>query len=239
MWWMRALIVVVAVACGVAGCVEEDSYRSRKRSQKHLICNPRSPTEEDVQWLRARTARARSAVWSLPKSKQGRVLALIERADRAINRFEYLARKGGCRRKGQGFFYVAGAAVVADDTTGIGAADDVLLPLFALGLVATKLTTEAPAPPAELEQSWIAVISSLEAVGKAAESVRASRRVSPMPPDDDCVAHVRECMASPLSKKRGGKHGRSVCVDCVEICRRQGSWPGKTWDGKDCRWWNS
>lgn len=84
--------VMVAMIVGVlAGCVDSDPVRP-----KALVCNPRTPTADDVQWLRARIDLARSAVWSLRAADQGRMLALIERADRAVNRFEAKARRGGC-----------------------------------------------------------------------------------------------------------------------------------------------
>ncbi|ACY13107.1 hypothetical protein Hoch_0466 [Haliangium ochraceum DSM 14365] len=61
---------------------------------------------------------------------------------------------------------------------------------------------------------------------------------NPIDPSD-CTANVSECLASDLGSRRGGKWGRSVCVDCLEIC--EGSvprrWPHFQQQGKDCRWW--
>ena len=58
------------------------------------------------------------------------------------------------------------------------------------------------------------------------------------PPRDDCVADVRGCLASGLSREPGGQPGHSRCVDCNDICQRGQWWPDRTWYGGDCQWWN-
>lgn len=225
-------VVIVTLLGVLAGCVDSEPDRP-----KVLVCNPRQPTVDDVQFLRARLSQARSAVWSLPESEQGRVLALIAKADMAVNRFEAKARRGGCGQGKTGLLLLAGAATVADDVTVVGVANDVLLPIIAIGLIAEAMRNTSPAPPAELQDSWLGVISSMEAVGKAAESVRASRRVSPMPPDNDCRSHVNACLLTRLGAKNSGGAGRSICEVCLRICEGQGKWPVRTGHGKDCRWW--
>lgn len=69
------------------------------------------------------------------------------------------------------------------------------------------------------------------------------RRIEPRPDDppprtDDCQGNFEACMESRLSRKRGGRWGHSVCQDCRDRCKAEGKWPDKTYDDKDCQWWN-
>lgn len=164
----------------------------------------------------------------------------LARAEVALALYEHLASQGAVRQRRIGQIYTAGGFVVANDATGVGAADDWLIPFLVLGLIANHLTTEAPAPPADLTQAWAEVIAGLDAVGKTAEAIRtASQRVSPMPPMDDCTAHMSRCLGTPLGEKNsGGKWGRSICSDCLEVCRGSGFWPRTTRYGSDCQWWH-
>jgi hypothetical protein len=164
----------------------------------------------------------------------------IARAETALDRYEGLASKGAARQRRVGRIYLVGSFVVANNATGIGVADDVLIPFLILGFIATHLTTEAPAAPAALSQAWGEVIAGLDAVGQVAEGIRtASQRVSPMSPMDDCTIHLQECLGTPLGNKySGGKWGRSVCYDCWEICTRSKLWPVATRYGKSCEWWD-
>lgn len=68
------------------------------------------------------------------------------------------------------------------------------------------------------------------------------RRIEPQPDrppprSDDCQGHFEACMESRLSRKRGGKWGHSVCQDCRDRCKAEGTWPDRTYDNKDCQWW--
>ena len=68
--------------------------------------------------------------------------------------------------------------------------------------------------------------------------VDGERDIGRRPPRDDCVANVRACLASGLSREPGGQPGSSRCVDCLDICQRSNWWPDETWYGGDCKWWN-
>jgi hypothetical protein len=172
-----------------------------------------APTDADLAAIRGRLHAAQAALRDLPPEERGRMSQALASAEVALARYEHLASQGAVRQRRTGQIYMAGSFVVANDATGVGAADDWVIPFLILGLIATHLTTEAPAPPADLTQAWGDVIAGLDAVGKAAEGIRAgSRRVSPMPPMDNCTVHLQECLGTPLGDKNsGGKWGRSVC----------------------------
>lgn len=65
---------------------------------------------------------------------------------------------------------MVGAALIADDASGVGVADDVLVPLVALALIAERLL-KRPIDDARLDRAWNDVVSSLMAVGQAARQV--------------------------------------------------------------------
>ena len=62
-------------------------------------------------------------------------------------------------------------------------------------------------------------------------------------PDDrsDCQAHLMKCMETSARRGRrgsGSDPGQSICVDCFRQCKNLRSWPDKTFEGKDCKWWD-
>jgi hypothetical protein len=76
---------------------------------------------------------------------------------------------------------VAGTTLVADDVSGAGVADDVLLPVVGLGLLATRLLTQAPASEAEGDKAWREVLAEMQATAQAARQVSASSSYIPPP----------------------------------------------------------
>lgn len=92
--------------------------------------------------------------------------------------------------------YAAGAAVLADDLSGMGVADDVFLPFVAIGLLVTYLATEGPAGPEALEQAWREVMERLDAVAKTAAAMQS--RYIPPPKELKGFPH-----AVPVPKKTG------------------------------------
>lgn len=237
-WPAWALLVGLVIT---AGCFNGNGHGMHdRRRNRGASASAAVPTAADLAEIRGRIQAAEAAISELSPQDRTSMRQAITRAKSALERYERLASQGATRQRRAGQIYVAGAVVVADDVSGLGAADDVLLPFLALGLIATHLVTEAPAPPADLAQAWGDVIASLDAIGKTAEAIRtAGQRVSPIPPMDHCIAHLGMCLETPLGRPHsGGRWGHSICVDCNEICRRSPTgWPASTGDGKDCRWW--
>lgn len=236
LWGLLVALVIITGGCFNGN---GNGHGRRDRGPRGGYGGAVVPTAADLAEIRGRIQAAEAAVSDLPPQDRAPMRQAISRAKSTLQDYERLAAKGATRQRRVGQIYVAGAVIVADDVSGLGAADDVLLPFLALGLLATHLITEAPAPPADLAQAWGDVIAGLDAVGKAAEGIRAGQRVSPMPPMDNCTAHLQECLGTSLGDTHsGGTWGRSICRDCFDVCRGARHWPSATGHGKDCQWWN-
>jgi hypothetical protein len=114
------------------------------------------PTADDLAMIREHLAAARSALAKLaalrvPEQSRQELDRRIQQAAEALSRYERLAQRGAPRKKAQGVLFVAGAAIVADDTTFIGTIDDALLPILAVGALATLILTHGPPTAPELD----------------------------------------------------------------------------------------
>lgn len=188
----------------------------------------------DVSALYRQLNEARAALPSLAPKDQAPIGAAIDKTEAAIRHLVDVAARGQDRRASDDFLRaVVGVAMASP---GIVADDVIVLPIAVLALLATRVLTEAPAPPAELSAAWDVVRARLNELSMAVTRARA--RAKRLPPRSNCQAHLDKCLASPLQSVWGGKYGRSVCLDCMDLCRGQGAWPARTGDGKECQWWN-
>jgi hypothetical protein len=126
-----------------------------------------------------------------------------------------------------------------NDASGVGAIDDALLPLIAVGLLATHLLMQPPPSVPEFVAAWQEVVVAMEAVGREADKVRKeAARQRAIPARKNCEEHLKRCLETPLSRPHtGSTYGKSICYDCWEACRGQNVWPDSTEAGKPCRWW--
>lgn len=213
-------LLVVSAGCGGANGNGWDSKYT-----------PEPPTDSDIQELRGRVQAARDALRHVPAERRPKLEAAVAQAEASLGRFESLSRKGARRKKATGFLYMAGAATIANDPSGVGLADNVLVPFIILGIIATHLATDAPAPPRELAQAWDDVIRSLEAVGAAAAATSAIHVDR-----SDCIENYVQCQESELARVKSG--GRSQCQACLDIRKQDGWWPDSvSGDSMECRWW--
>ncbi len=139
-----------------------------------------SPTPDELNEVRARLTRARQSLTSpdlpLEGDKHQSLRARLDEADAAFQRYLKLSKQGETRARLQAPLALAGVALVADDATGIGVADDPLLPLIGLGLVASQMLTQAPVPATEIEEAWREVLRKMQAVADEARQLGASSR---------------------------------------------------------------
>lgn len=112
----------------------------------------------------------------LEEEQRSHLEASIADIDKALAGLEEVARKGGERRKRLDSIFAAAAAVAADDVTGIGAADDVLLPILGLAALTAHLRTEAPASEAEFRAALERLDGALEAAVRAGHTVRMAQQ---------------------------------------------------------------
>ncbi|HEX2568159.1 MAG TPA: hypothetical protein VH877_01290, partial [Polyangia bacterium] len=139
--------------------------------------SPQEPTADDLAVIRQQIAAARSALGKLatlqvPEPSRQELDRRIQRATEALSRYERLTQRGAPRKKAQGALFAAGAVMVADDTTLIGTIDDALLPILAVGALATLILTHGPPTAPELGQAWQEVTAAMMAVGQEAERVK-------------------------------------------------------------------
>ena len=81
-----------------------------------------------------------------------------------IRHYEDLATEGSTRASALGGMGVFAGGVVADDATGIGVADDILLPFIGLAMLATIAATRPTPSRPDLARAWAAATTSLEEV---------------------------------------------------------------------------
>jgi len=117
----------------------------------------------------------------------------LREAELAFATYVDLALRDQDRERALAPLAAAGAVVVADDVTGVGVADDVLLPLLGLAAAVTLFRTNAAATPSELTNAWRRVGERIDAFRKALE-----RTVRPLP----CL-HIGT---------EGEGSGRVVCI---------------------------
>jgi hypothetical protein len=141
--------------------------------------NAQKGSSDAVAVVRSKLASARRALKdkgkSLDDSERRSLDEALTQAENALKRYEELARRGNARKEAMAPLLIAGGGILADDATGVGVADDVLLPFIALGAVVAYVSTQASASDAELNNAWKAVRDKLTATGQVAERV-ASRR---------------------------------------------------------------
>ncbi|MCG8423119.1 MAG: DUF4157 domain-containing protein [Proteobacteria bacterium] len=137
------------------------------------------PEQGDIGRVRAEIAKAKAILEdeSVPLTEQEReeLAKTIHQAEADLRDYVDLANQGSTQKAGIGGLLAVGGAILADDATGVGVADDPLLILVGIGLAATWLFTRSPASSRELARSWQSLICSLEAIAAASTTVLALR----------------------------------------------------------------
>jgi hypothetical protein len=129
------------------------------------------PTPADIAAVRAKLAAARALLADksapLDDNERKQLEATIVNAELALRSYDDLAGQGQSRTAMMAPLALAGGGIAADDVTGVGVADDPLLILVGIGMLATLLLTRAPASDQQLAQSWSNVITNLVTVAAA------------------------------------------------------------------------
>jgi hypothetical protein len=204
----------------------------------------KEPTADDLTMIHRQIAAARSALGKLaalqvPEQSRQELDRRIQRATEALSRYEHLAQRGFPRKRAQGVLFVAGAAIVADDTTLIGTIDDALLPILAVGALATLILTHGPPTAPELSQAWQEVTAAMMAVGQEAERVKKeAARPRVLPARSNCQKHYERCLGTYLGQPHSGGRGRTMCLNCFDRCQKAKYWPDTVGENQPCQWWD-
>ena len=173
------------------------------------------PLDRDLREY-AREARANLAL--LPEEQRRVVAPVLARHERAIARYDELLAQGDTRRTVQAPMVVAGAYFVGNDATGVGVADDVLLPFVALGVLATHLATDPPASSQALREGYQAVMLSAQVVRDVMErlqalGVTAAMSIAEVGTRQHCIDRYVDCQQN---ARKG--FNRDLCQGCMDKC---------------------
>jgi Domain of unknown function (DUF4157) len=133
--------------------------------------NTGGPTPGDLAAVRAKLAAARSILADknapLSDNERKELETAVASAEAALREYGGLADQGQTRVAAMGSLALAGGGILADDATVVGVADDPLLILVGIGMLATMLMTRAPASDQQLAQAWSRVTGALQTVAAA------------------------------------------------------------------------
>lgn len=138
------------------------------------------PTPQAVNVIRSKLAAMRKVLTEhrgeLPEQQEQLLLKKLGDTERAFEGYVRLAERGKAREEAKAPLYAAGGMLLADDVSGAGAADDVLLPFVAFALIVAHVKTLPPPSEQELAAAWAGFLASLQALANATADVAAQRK---------------------------------------------------------------
>lgn len=185
----RAIFVALCVSAGTAGASEAP------------------PNQGDINALRARLVTARQALERAHDSSsepEGNALrAKIVRAEEAVIAYERALQRSKIQHAGDSKpLYFAGIALVADDASGVGVADDFLIPVVLLAIWVQHLRNRpvVSPPPEELADAWRDVMQRLADIALAVKALQ----MSYIPPLETLPAFPEAVRVKPKSSNAAG-----------------------------------
>ena len=98
----------------------------------------------------------------LTDEERAQLSLLIGQAEQSLASFVELQNQGAARVAGMAPLALAGGVIIADDATVVGIADDPLLILVGMGMLAVWMATAGPASNRELQHGWEALTATIE-----------------------------------------------------------------------------
>lgn len=147
----------------------------------------------------------------------------IKQARASLSRYSTLRGRGGIRAAVLAPIRVSAGAIAADDTTGVGLSNDVLLIPLALAAIATYVVTDAAASANELGASWNDALEQMRQLGIL--TAAAAMTVDEL--DGVCMSHMVHCLENVWQPawNREDFGPRKNCKDCYLECKIDGKWP--------------
>ncbi len=178
------------------------------------------PRPEDVAALRTQLSTSRAAlkqadVDGLDPADRELLSAQLSAAEDALKRFVALENKQAKKNRLPPLYALAGT-LAADDVTGVGAADDVLLPIVGLAILVTHFAAMNAPTTAEVEGAWAEVVTRVEALSRTATEASARRKKG-----CSCVCYGRGKGPTPLRRMATPRA-------CGKECKEEG------FDGYKC-----
>ena len=147
---------------------------------------------------------------AVPDEHRDEVVRAIGEVRSALARYHELRQRGSMRAAVIAPVEVSATAILADDATGFGLGNDVLLVPLALAAAATYLITDAVASERELSQAWNQVLIDS---GELASAVQSALLAAGIQTRQDCIDQYVACQ---LYARRS--FPRSRCQVCMHRC---------------------
>lgn len=165
-----------------------------------------APSQADIDILRVRLEAARQAVVTaqktLPENKRRELHAAIDRADQALHAYELAWHTSTRSRANNKPLYFAGIALFADDSTLVGAVDDVLIPIVALVILIEHLRNQPHVPSQKLARAWRVVVQRLNEIMAEVDGLQ----MSPYHPSPETLTGFPEAVrVRPKTASGAGK----------------------------------
>jgi hypothetical protein len=177
-----------------------------------------APTPEAVRAIRSKLAAMQKALAAhhgeLSEQDERLLQRRLNGAERSFEGYVRLVERGKAREEAKAPLYAAGGVLVADDLSGAGAVDDVLLPFVAFALVVAHVRTLPPPSEQELAVAWGGFLASLQMLTRAVADVAAQRKAG-------CYCYCYEADEGRYVHKRV-----SNPLECRDFCRREMKYPG-------------
>lgn len=216
-WLVLALASTLsAMSCGSSESVTERDFVARNDAE-------RDARERMRFWVDAASRFIERPELS-PATKQ-QLRAAVAGSRTALSRYNRLRQRGTTRATVMMPIQASAGAIVADDATGIGVADDILLIPLALAAIATHVLTDDTATSDEIGQAWNQTLDSIRNLGAVAAAAAA------MTTDDierRCMEKLHQCLENPWQPEwnREVFGHRKECRGCYRLCKSQaGTWP--------------
>lgn len=184
--------------------------------------------QPEVGVVRTRLARARAGLSSsrLTEDERRTLQARLSAAEKALDAYVSVVTRGDKRAAATAPLYAAGGVVLADDVTGVGTADDPLLPIIALGVLVAHAATAPPAPDSEISKAWIALVAAMEAASATAVELARKKK-----PGCHCYCVKPGVSRYPIGRLDNPDQCKKVCED-----EHPGRFSGHQCGG-DYIWW--
>ena len=143
----------------------------------------REPTPDELSKAETRLAQARAFAQDpqSPLNPEARSLlhARVTQAEEALAAYWRLRVPEQTRQHVAKPLWTAGAALLADDVTGVGSMNDVLLPVIGLGLLATYTLPQGSSSAPQLEAAWRETATAMQVVAHTVQILSAQSGLRP------------------------------------------------------------